>query len=311
MAQVVGRACAICAERIATVAQGEFCSACRAPVHLECARRAAKGAGGCAACGAPERPAEPDPSLAPPRASPGRIRKAGIAAVAFGVLLVLLFRDFRFRFGLPVPWLGWPLIGFGLLMVAFPSAFESWLTPMWDSARTRWIPAPAPAQAASAGAAAGRTFEGAYEPPLFTGELRPFPLRGKGSLAIRAGGLEATGARRAIGSAPGFVLLAVAIPALCAAVGLVAGVRWLAVVLCILVACAILRRLRRRPSTVTIPWEKVHGFLEDPNGRVLRIAVRGMKPGGEIWFAPADGPAPLLVALMERGLPKESGELGL
>jgi hypothetical protein len=241
----------------------------------------------------------------PPRATAKDVRVFGALAILFGLAMAFLLRDYRFRIGLPVPWLGYAAIGVGLCMLAFPAAFEEHVSRVMRP-RGKWIPVPA-ARASPEAA----TFEGVFEPPVFTSERRPFPLRGKGSLAIHAHGIEVSGTRMLTVSAPGFILLAVAIPAVGGAVFLVAGVLGLAVLLGIVVACAVLLRLRQRPATLAIPCESVQGFLGDPNGRAVRIAVRRMKPKGEIWFAPADGQGPVLAALVERGAPQESDDLGL
>jgi hypothetical protein len=310
MAQVVGRACAICGERIGTVSQGGFCRVCRSPVHGECARRAAKGSETCAACGAPERSAEPDPPLAPPRASPAQVRVFAAVVIFCGLVLAFLFSGYEFAPSrIPVPWLGYFAVGMGLCMLAIPSAFEGRVSRLMRP-DAKWIPAPPPARAASQGAAPA-TFEGMYGPPLFASEQRPFPLRGKGSLAIHARGIEVSGTRLLYVSAPGFVLIAVAIPAVGAATFLLAGVWGLAALVGLVIAMAVLLRLRQRQGTIAIPWENVQGFLGDPKGRFVRIMVRKMRPKGEIWFAPADGQGPVLAALVERGATRESGDLGL
>lgn len=310
MSQVVGRACAICAERIATVAQGGFCKACRSPVHRECASRAAKGSGTCAACGAPDRPPELDLPLAPPRATPNQVRTFGAVMILLGLGVAVGSEGYRIHPGdIPAPWFGYFMIGCGFCMLAIPSAFEERLSRLMRT-DAKWIPAPPRARAASPGTATA-TFEGLYGPPLFASEQRPFPLRGKGSLAIHARGIDVSGTRLPYVSAPGFILIALAIPAAGAATFLLAGVWGLAGLIGLVAAIAVLLRLRQRQGTIAIPWENVQGFLGDPKGRFVRILVRKMKPKGEIWFAPAEGQGPLLAALVERGATRQSDDLGL
>lgn len=312
MAQLVGRACAICGGRIATVAEGGFCKTCRASVHRECARRADKAsAGACAACGAPAAPAPLEPPHVTQQATPGEVRGFAVIMIALGLVLVFVFEDHVFvPSRIPVPWLGYLAIVFSLVMLVYPDPFRERVSRVMRT-RGKWIPPPAPARAAAPRAPAGETFEGAYAPPVFTSEQRPFPLRGQGRLALRPHGLEVTGTRLLTVSSPGFILIAVLIPVVGAVVFFTAGVPGLAVLLALVVAFVILLRRRQHAATIVIPWEKLHGFLGDPKGRAVRILVRQMDPSGEIWFVPADGPAPLLAALLERGAPEETDDLGL
>jgi hypothetical protein len=54
MRQLVGLECAICAERIDSIVEGQFCASCECPVHLKCVRSGKLGDQGsaCPACGA-------------------------------------------------------------------------------------------------------------------------------------------------------------------------------------------------------------------------------------------------------------------
>jgi len=52
MSQLVGLPCAVCNERIGTVAEGRFCATCGSPVHTRCATPWKRGAASCGTCGA-------------------------------------------------------------------------------------------------------------------------------------------------------------------------------------------------------------------------------------------------------------------
>jgi len=77
MDQIVGRACAICNERIATVLDGRFCTTCHAAVHKECARPEPEREGTCASCGAPrDAMTWRKPAAVPGRAPGGKVSPA-------------------------------------------------------------------------------------------------------------------------------------------------------------------------------------------------------------------------------------------
>jgi len=50
--QLVGQKCVLCGERISSIVEGRFCSACDASVHDKCAAPSMEG-GRCSTCGAP------------------------------------------------------------------------------------------------------------------------------------------------------------------------------------------------------------------------------------------------------------------
>ena len=51
MPQLVGATCAICQQRIGSVLEGKFCSACDSPVHTKCSQPGAGSDGKCSTCG--------------------------------------------------------------------------------------------------------------------------------------------------------------------------------------------------------------------------------------------------------------------
>ena len=129
MAQLVGRLCVHCRERIGSESDGYFCPKCSCPVHAVCVApaRERNPANSCATCGAPAAVAEPSRVAAAEQANwaanyPAR-RKAGCAIAASGAwtlfaLLQLLLRVSRE----PAPdvgELGNAVIGFGLGLAAF------------------------------------------------------------------------------------------------------------------------------------------------------------------------------------------------
>ena len=58
MAQLVGRTCTICRERIPDELDARFCSDCCNPVHAECANNTPRTAGACQSCGTDFRTAD-------------------------------------------------------------------------------------------------------------------------------------------------------------------------------------------------------------------------------------------------------------
>lgn len=113
MAQLVGRNCVHCGDRISSELGARFCPDCGSPVHHRCARPG-DGAG-CSVCGAPTRPpaepravggADPGPFREAPagaEADPGGCRPhRGGVILALGVLSLVLC----------------PLIGFIPLLMA-------------------------------------------------------------------------------------------------------------------------------------------------------------------------------------------------
>jgi hypothetical protein len=71
MAQLVGRRCVACRQRIGWVCDGRFCPACGAPTHDECAKAAVEGS--CPQCGSlRRRKPEPAPADAAGSAQAGR-----------------------------------------------------------------------------------------------------------------------------------------------------------------------------------------------------------------------------------------------
>ena len=90
MAQLVGRNCAVCQERIPWELDARFCEACDSPVHIECSLKTIADSlpDGCRSCGAPRSAVQAQAELERERVVADRSR-AGLSSVALGVAWIV------------------------------------------------------------------------------------------------------------------------------------------------------------------------------------------------------------------------------
>ena len=149
-------------------------------------------------------------------------------------------------------------------------------------------------------------FEGAFETPAFSVLAQPFPIAGRGH--VKLGKTEVEVSAFAVADSVllislitfgilGSILVGFAIAALFHFTALFFVPPAL--------ACVALARVKARTGaacTVAIPWRCVRMFRANWSGKLVRIQVKGMKPKGEIRFAPEKGVAHLLQALEDHGV---------